>query len=108
MGDIGGAVSVSEALHPPKSGQSDGLSAWSTGRPIAKRMLTYEGRKYRVRIYGKGPHGSRRRYVAMAKVDGRLIQGALATDESRAQAEFIKATDPQIEVVRDRLGLRLA
>ena len=92
---------VSEASIPSKSGQSAGIS-WPSGRPIAKRTLTYEGRKYRLRIYGKGPHGSRRRYVAIAMVDGRLIQqGALATDESRAQAEFIKLIDPEVEMVRD-------
>jgi hypothetical protein len=93
---------VQGASIPGKLGQSYGLSAWPAGRPIAKRTLTYEGRKYRLRIYGKGPHGSRRRYVAMAKVDDRLIQGALATDESRAQAEFIKLIDPTVEVVNGR------
>lgn len=98
---------VDSAVSTPISrGQNEGLS-WPAGAPIAKRTLTYEGRKYRLRIYSKGRHG-KRSYIAMAKVDGRLIQAPPASDESRAQAEFIKLIDPEVEVVRDTRGRVLA
>lgn len=93
-------------LAPVSRGQKS-ANSWPAGAPIAKRTLIYEGRRYRLRIYGKGRHGQRR-YVAMAKVDGRLIQAPSASDESRAQAEFIKLIDPAIETVRDTRGRMLA
>src|SRR5271163_4303446 len=102
MNDVGGAESAVPT--PLSRGQNEGLS-WPAGRPIAKRTLTYEGRKYWLRIYGNGRHG-KRRYIAMAKVDGRLIQAPAASDESRAQAEFIKLIDPTVETVNDTKGNR--
>jgi hypothetical protein len=93
-------------LTPISRGQDGGLS-WPAGAPIAKRTLIYEGRKYRLRIYGKGRHG-KRRYIAMAKVDGRLIQAPDASDESRAQAGFIKLIDPEVDIVRDIRGTVLS
>lgn len=91
---------------PGKFGQGVAVS-WPGSSPIAKRTLTHDGVKYRVRIYGKGRHGQRR-YIAMAKVDGKLVVAPAATDEARAQAEFIKLVDPEVEFVRDTRGRVLA
>lgn len=96
-----------DAPTPPKIGQGATLSSWLAGRAIAKRTLTHEGVKYRLRTYGEGRRGQRR-YIAMAKVDGRLVMAPAATDEARAQAEFIKLVDPEVEVVRDVRGRVLA
>jgi hypothetical protein len=104
MDNLSGAES--SVPTPLSRGQNEGLS-WPAGRPIAKRALTYSGRRYRLHIHGAGRHG-KRRYIAMAKVDGRLIQAPAASDESRAQAEFIKLIDPEVEIVRDTRGRVLA
>ncbi len=104
MDDMGMAESTVST--PLSRGQNEGFS-WPAGRPIAKRTLIYEGRKYRLRIYGEGRHG-KRRYIAMAKVDDRLIRAPAASDESRAQAELIKLLDPTVETVNDTKGNRLA
>ena len=88
--------------NPPFSGVSDAIS-WPVSRAFRPLTLKHNGSEYRVRIFQCG-----RRYTAMAKVRGRLVDSVEASSEMTALAHLIKRLDPAAGTIRDRDGKVLA
>src|SRR5262249_33196280 len=66
---------------------------------VAKRLLTHDGRTYRLHIFGQGPYGrQQRRYVALCRTGKRLIQTAAVANERSAQILFVRLIDPKTEI----------
>jgi hypothetical protein len=97
------------ALDPPtpgklRQGRAVPWPSTSAFRPV---RLRYGGRIHRVRIFCLNRGSPRHHHRAMAKVNGEMIEVNGGT-EDEALAAFIKRIDPEVEIVKNANGNRLA